>query len=79
MLTQEDLNSWYEHPVTKVYLSRLKDMASDMFSMELVDFTQLSIEEIGAVGLAKANYAAALLDATDVQAVLQEIADESDD
>ena len=79
MISQENLNEWFEHPVTQLYLSRLEQKAAQENSMEFVDVTTLSLEEIGAVGLAKANYASALRDATDIQAVLGEVSDERDD
>lgn len=78
MLTQEDLNSWYEHPVTQEYLARLNHMIQETNRVDDIPLTDLDLVRIGTSTIAKTNYVAALKDAMNVFEVM-EVADETED
>ena len=76
MVTQETLNEWYEHPVTRMFKQELEKRVEQESSLMTINHDQ-SVEGIGAEALARLNFAAGLAEAADLRAILDvEVVDE---
>lgn len=70
MITYEQYFDWVEHPMTQLYLQKLTAEAHVLYSMKETAFNTMSIQQMGEVTLARANYALGIEWAADVMGVL---------